>query len=449
MSGETAFSAYNPAALVDLYQLTMAQAYWHEGMHGEAVFSLHFRDLPRGRNFVLAAGLHAVLDALESFRFDRHTLDYLAGHELFREDFLRWLEDLRLDATVRAVPEGTVVFGQEPLLEVTAPVIQGQLVESLIMNQIHVQSVLASGAARIVAAAGGRPVVDFALRRMHGSDAAVQGARAMYIGGAHATSNVLAGRRYGIPVTGTMAHSYVQAHADERAALRAFAELYPETTLLIDTWDALDGVDRVIALAREQGEQFSVAAIRIDSGDLEALAGTCRQRLDEAGLSQVRILVSGGLDEYRIARLVQNDAPIDGFGVGTHMGTGGHAPTLDLAYKLVAYEGRPCIKTSPGKPVYPGAKQVFRQQDAGRFSGDTVAAHDERQDGAPLLNEVMRDGQRSAPDETLADIRARAAAQVRALPEDVRKLEAATEPYRVNISPALRQAHEDALGTRR
>lgn len=430
----------NPANLVDLYELTMLQAYWLESMHGQALFSLHFRELPPERNYMLTCGLAPTLQALKSLQFERETLDWMAREGGFREDFLRWLEKLRFTGTVRAMPEGSVVFPHEPLLEIEAPISEAQLVESTVMNQMHLHTVLATSAARMASAAGERPVADFALRRMHGSDAAIGGARAFYIGGIAATSNVEAGRLFDIPVTGTMAHSYVQAHRDEDAALRAFARAWPGTTLLVDTRDTLAGVRKVIRMAEEQGEAFDVNAIRIDSGDLGALARQARQLLNEAGLEQVRILVSGGLDEYRIRDLLAQQAPIDGFGVGTRLGTGGKAPALDLAYKLVSYNGRDCIKTSPGKTLYPGAKQVFRQHHNGRAQGDILAGREENHPGQPLLTEVMRDGEITEyAGESLQTMRERASEQIRALPEPLQAPEVSSEAWPVTPSEALEQ----------
>ncbi|MBX6365994.1 MAG: nicotinate phosphoribosyltransferase, partial [Gemmatimonadetes bacterium] len=352
------------ALLTDLYELTMLQAYWRERMDAEAVFSLHVRKLPPERNYLLACGVEDALRQLAALRFTRPALDYLGTLGLFRDEFLDWLGRLRFTGDVYAVPEGTPVFPPAPLLEVVAPLPEAQLAETLVLNRIHFQTVLASKAARVVRAAAGRPVVDFALRRMPGIDAGVTGARAFYVAGVASTSDVLAGARYGIPVAGTMAHSYVQAHDDELEAFRRFASLYPETTLLVDTYDTLRGVDAVIRLAAELGDAFRVRAIRLDSGDLAELARESRRRLDEAGLTGVRIFASGGLDEYAIAALVRSGAPIDAFGVGTRMGVSSDAPALDgMAYKLTEYAGRGRTKLSTGKFVYPGRKQVWRVEE--------------------------------------------------------------------------------------
>jgi nicotinate phosphoribosyltransferase len=433
----------NAALLTDLYQLTMLQAYWRERMEERAVFSLFFRQLPASRSYMLACGLDDVLRYLEELSFGEDALTYLEGLGPFSREFLDWLARLRFTGDVFAMPEGTPVFPGEPLLEVVAPVAEAQLVESFVMNQIHLQTVLASKATRVVGAAQGRTVVDFALRRMHGTDAALKGARAFYIAGVDATSNVLAGRLYGIPVSGTMAHSYVQAHERELDGFRAFARLYPETILLVDSYDTLEGVRQVIRLAEELGDEFRVQGIRLDSGDLAALAGRARALLDDAGLESVGIFASGLLDEYTIAKLVQEDAPITGFGVGTRMGIAPDAPTCDLAYKLTEYAGVGRLKLSPGKDSIPGRKQVFRVESDGTARHDVLARHDESLPGRALLHPVMTKGERLAGSRPALDqIRAHAAEELARLPERLRSLEAADPAYTVELSPTLREDGE-------
>jgi nicotinate phosphoribosyltransferase len=429
----------NAPLLVDLYELTMAQAYWREGMAGEeAVFSLYFRELPKRRNYVLACGLADALRFLERLAFAGEHLDYLESLGHFSRAFLDWLAALRFTGEVWAVPEGTPVFPEEPLIEVVGPIAAGQLAESFLMNQVCFQSVLASKAARVVTAAGGRAVVDFGLRRMHGADAGLKSARAFHVAGVAATSNVLAGRIYGVPVAGTMAHSYVQAHDDELEAFRAFARLYPETVLLVDTYDTLAGVRKVVELARELGGSFRVRAIRLDSGDLAELARRSREILDRAGLERVEIFASGGLDEDRIAELVAGGAPIDGFGVGTDMGVSRDAPVLDMAYKLTAYAGRGRLKTSPGKPILPGRKQVFRREEAFAAVGDVIARAGEEGPGRPLLERVMAGGRTLAEDPgDLERARERARREIGALPARVRGLAPADPPYPVAVSAEL------------
>src|SRR5512144_822594 len=325
------------ALFANLYELTMLQAYVEVGMQEQATFSLFTRRLPKRRNYLLACGLDDVLSYLESLRFDEESLEYLASLGRFKDSFLAWLRDFRFTGDVHAVLEGTPVFANEPILEITAPIVEAQLAETFIVNQIHLQTTLASKAARVVTAARGRAVVDFGARRIHGTDAAIQAARAFYVAGVAATSNVLAGKIYGLPVTGTMAHSFVQAWDDEKDAFRSFVRFYPDTVLLVDTYDTAKGVGRVCELSEALGDQFKVRAVCLDSGDLATLAWRTREILDAAGLGKVEIFASSGLDEDVIDDLVTRGAPIMGFGVGTKMGVSEDAPSLDIAYKLCAY----------------------------------------------------------------------------------------------------------------
>jgi nicotinate phosphoribosyltransferase len=417
----------------------MVQAYWRESLFEDAVFTLFVRRLPPARNFLLACGLDDTLHLLEHFHFERDALEYLRQRPEFESGFLDWLTAMRFAGSVRAVPDGTPVFPNEPLLEVRAPLPQAQLVETLVMNQMQLQTVLASKAVRLVLAAAGRPVVDFGLRRMHGLDAGLKSARAFHIAGIAATSNVLAGVVYGVPVTGTMAHSYVQAHHSELEAFRAFAVQYPDTVLLVDTYDTLEGVRNVILLARELGGEFRVRAVRLDSGDLGALAVQSRQLLDEAGLQHVQIFASSGIDEYEIERLLRAGAPIDAFGVGTALGVSSDAPALDIAYKLAEYAARGRLKLSFAKPILPGAKQVFRSEEDGVAVGDTIALAGEGLPGRPLLQLVMQEGRRlPAGEVSLEDARACAARQVGALPDRLRQVAPAEPPYPVAVSADLR-----------
>ena len=422
----------------DFYELTMLQAYFEEGMTEEAVFSLFVRRLPSRRNFLLACGLDTILDYLESLRFCDDDLSYLASLGKFTDRFLAWLKDFRFTGDVWAVSEGTPLFANEPILEVRAPMPQAQIVETFVMNQIHVQTVLATKAHRVVTAANSKPVVDFGSRRMHGMDAALQGARAFFIGGVAATSNVLAGKRFGIPVAGTMAHSYIQAHQDEASAFRAFAKLYPGTILLVDTYDTLAGVRKVCELANTLGEEFKISAVRLDSGDLLALSKETRRLLDEACLEKVEIFASGGLDENMIAALLSSGAPIDGFGVGTSMGVSKDAPDLDIAYKLCAYAGKGRLKLSADKTVLPGRKQVFRFAENDRDVRDVIGRADEDLEGRPLLGPVMRGGRRLAG--VCVDVasgRDRARQKVSRLPDRVRAISPARPPYPVEVSQTL------------
>jgi nicotinate phosphoribosyltransferase len=426
------------ALFTDLYELTMLQAYFEETMHESAVFSLFVRRLPKRRNYLLACGLDTLLGQLETLRFEQRDLDYLQSLGLFSARFLRWLRELRFTGDVYAVPEGTPVFANEPILEIVAPLPEAQLVETLVMNQIHVQTVLASKAGRLVTAAAGRPVLDFGARHIHGLDAALKGARAFHVAGVAGTSNVLAGRIYGVPVRGTMAHSYIQAHDSEAAAFEAFARLYPDTVLLVDTYDTLEGVRLVADLDARLGDEFQVSAVRLDSGDLDALSRETRRILNSAGLQRVQIFASGGLNEDVIHTLVSAGAPIDGFGVGTSMGVSSDVPDLDIAYKLAEYAGKGRIKLSSGKPILPGRKQVFRESRDGIFAGDVIGRFDEQLPGDPQLAKVMARGRRVESHERNLDrMRDHAAACTARLPEAVRAL-APTEPaYPVRVSDAL------------
>jgi nicotinate phosphoribosyltransferase len=436
------------ALLVDLYELTMAQAYHAEGMNDTAVFELTFRSLPGSRNYLVACGLDPVLEFLESLSFNEQAINYLATLAQFTPSFLDWLQKLRFTGDVHAVPEGTVVFAGEPVLQVVAPLIEAQLVETFALNHIHYETLVASKAARVVTAAAGRPVVDFGMRRTHGASAAMMSARAGYIAGIDGTSNVLAGKVYGIPLAGTMAHSYVQTHDDEGEAYRDFMRLYPETTLVVDTYDTLEGVRKVVEAARETGTGFNLRAVRLDSGDLEVLSERVRRMLDEAGLGQVRIIASGNLDEHRIAALVASGAPIDGFGVGTRLGTSQDAPTLDAAYKLVEYRGEGRIKLSTQKSSVPWRKQVYREEQNAVPVGDVIDRVGAKRPGRPMLVPVMRDGRRLP--EGCCDLelaRGRARNQLDLLPDQLRALDPARPGYPVRLSDEL-ERDRDLLSRR-
>ena len=430
--------ALQSGLFTDLYELTMMQAYLQEDMTDDAVFSLFVRRLPPQRNLLLACGLDTVLDYLQSLQFTGDEISYLRSLNRFSDSFLNWLADFRFTGDVFAVPEGTPVFANEPIMEVRASLPQAQLIETFIMNQVHVQTMLASKALRVVQAAQGRPVIDFGARRMHGTDAALKAARSFYIAGVAATSNVLAGQTYGIPVSGTMAHSYIQSHDDETDAFRAFIRQYPDTILLVDTYDTLDGVHKIIGLAGEMGTVFQVRALRLDSGDLLSLARRSRALLDSAGLNGVEIFASGGLDEYSIHELVHAGAPIDGFGVGTNMGVSADAPSLDIAYKLCEYAGKGRLKLSSGKPVLPGRKQVYRETRDGIAIFDTIAGLLEKAPGRPLLKQVMKNGCRLDDSRiSLNEIRAHAQRELTLFPKMLLSLQPAVPAYPVRISSGL------------
>lgn len=431
------------ALFTDLYQLTMAQAYRRHGRTAHATFSLFIRSYPPGRGHFVAAGLEDVLDYLESFRFEPPDLEYLRSTGQFQDEFVDWLGGLRFTGDVRAMPEGTVFFAGEPVLEVTAPVIEAQLAETYILNQVNVQSILATKAARVVQAARGRPVVDFGARRAHGTDAADKSARVSYIAGFAGTSVVQAGARYGIPTFGTMAHSFITTFEQEIDAFRAYADTFPDaTTLLVDTYDTRSGTRAAITVAKEMESRGArLRAIRLDSGDFRELALQARAMLDDAGLGYVEVFASGGLDEYAIEDLLAGGAPIDGFGVGTKTGVSADAPWADSVYKLVAYDGRPVLKLSEGKETLPGPTQVFRVSGKdGSFVRDYVTlpgAAPPEPGAEPLLATVMAQGRRTAPSPELAVARRHCAEELALLPDRFRRLREPDRSYEVRIDPGL------------
>lgn len=426
--------------LTDLYQLTMLQAYRANGMTGTAVFELFARKLPARRGFLMAAGLAQALDYLEALRFAPEELDWLAQSGRFDRDFIDHLAGLRFTGAVHAPAEGTVLFADEPILRVTAPLPEAQLVETRLINLLHFETVIASKAARMVLAAPGKLLIDFGLRRAHGGEAGLLAARAAYIAGFAGTATLLAERHFGIPIYGTMAHSFIQVHDDESAAFAAFARARPENPiLLIDTYDTEAGARKVVALARAlQAEGIAISGVRLDSGDLIQLSRAVRRILDEGGLGQARIFASGGLDEDKLHQALAAGAPIDGFGVGTNLTTSEDAPALDCAYKLQEYAGQARRKRSAGKVTWPGRKQVFRRYDGeGRMAGDVLTIEGDAQAGEPLIRPVMAGGRRLAADPSLDAVRAHAADQLARLPPGPRALDPEAR-YPVEVSPALR-----------
>ncbi len=437
----------SPALLLDLYELTMAQAYWCEGMQDvSATFSLFARSLPDTWGYLVAAGLDDCLQWLECLRFAPADLAAVRSLGGFSDEFLGWLAGARFEGSVRAVREGTIVFPGEPILEVDGPLALAQLAETYLLNQITLQTGLATEAARCRHAAAGRPVVDFSLRRAPGVDAGMKLARCSRIVGLAGTSNVAGATRYGLPASGTMAHSFVQAHVDETAAFRRFAAAFKERTLLlIDTYDPERGLERAIEVAREsRAAGFELHGIRIDSGDLAQLARHARRRLDEEGFNNLIVFVSGGLDEHRIDRLVtEEQAPIDGFGVGTTLGAAGGVPTLETVYKLVRHGGRPVRKTSSGKEIWPGAKQVFRRSDWGEdmlcLSSESLPVDI----WEPLLDQAMVEGRRvEAGTLTLAESNDHFERQWLKLPPALKQLRCPSR-HTVAVSPALRRLTEE------
>lgn len=432
----------NVALLTDLYELTMSASYFARGMNGQATFDLFVRDLPGCRNFLVSCGLEQALEYLEDLHFDPDSIDYLRSLQMFDEEFLDYLGRFRFTGDVCAVAEGEVVFEREPILRVTAPLIEAQIVETFLLNCITFQTMVASKAARVALASGDKIFVDFSLRRDHAADAGLKAARAAFVAGAAATSNLLAGKIYGIPVSGTMAHSYVMAFPSEMEAFRAFASDFPgQVTLLIDTFDTEEGARRAVKVAKELAErEVRLNAVRIDSGDLDQLSRSVRKILDDAGFSDVKIFLSGDLDEYRIRDLCREGVPADAFGVGTQLGTSADSPFLGGVYKLVADEGGAKVKLSTKKATLPGVKQVYRMMEGGHISKDVVALHDEDVSGGrPLLQQVMQSGKRTREPESLADLRARCESALASLPERLRGLDMVRPGYPVEESPELKR----------
>lgn len=432
----------NPSAsalLTDLYELTMAQAYLEQGMDEPAVFEFFVRKLPAHRNFLVAAGLEQVLDYLSNLRVSTEELAWLDQSGRFSSQLLHYLETLRFTGDVEAMREGTIFFPHEPIFKIVAPLPVAQLIESRVINLLNFQTMVASKAARSVLAAGGKPLIDFGLRRAHGAEAGLLAARASYLAGFAGTATVLAGMAYRIPLHGTMAHSFVQAHEDERVAFEHFALTQPANViLLIDTYDTEAAADKVVSLALTlKTKGITVKGVRLDSGDLADHARKVRRVLDEGGLPHAQILASGNLDEYRLRDLIQSRAPIDSFAVGTAMTTSSDAPSLDCAYKLQEYGGRSCRKRSEGKATWPGRKQVYRYLgDNGHMDHDIVTTHDDQLPGDPLLQPVMKNGCRLESWPELAELRRHAAAQLEQLPESLQALET-VPPYGVRISLTL------------
>jgi nicotinate phosphoribosyltransferase len=431
-----------PALLTDLYQLTMMDVYYRTGMEQTAVFEFFVRRLPDRRNFLVAAGLEQALHYLETLRFTPEEIDWLSQARLMSQPSLERLRDFCFTGDVYAMPEGTVFFASEPVLRVEAPLPQAQLIESRLVNILQHPTIVASKAARCRIVAGPAQLIDFSMRRAHGAEAALSAARASYIGGFDATATVEATRRYGIPAAGTMAHSFVQAHALEMDAFEQFAAHHPESVvLLIDTYDTLRGAERAartcVAL-RSRGVR--VKGVRIDSGDLPTEAQRVRGVLDRAGCSEVQIMVSSGVDEYAIAAMRSAAAPIDAYCVGTRLSVSADAPALDCAYKMQQYAGRPCRKRSQWKETWPGRRQVYRQYDRDQcIAMDVLGCADEVVEGAPLLKQVMRGGRRTTPAVPLAEIRRHCAAEIASLPLSLRSLE------RITYAPVKVSARQHAL----
>ena len=418
---------YRTELNVDLYELTMSQVFWRRNMDGRATFSLFFRGYPKNRGYYIAAGIEQALDFLQDFQFSEQDIEALRNVTPLDHDFIKFISGVQFTGDVRAVEEGTIVFADEPLLEVTGNLIEAQIVETMLLNIITTASLLATKASRLVQAAQPRPIIDFGSRRTHGEDAALQAARSGYIAGFAGTSNVKAAAMFSIPAFGTMAHSFVQAFENEERAFEAYAEEFPQTTtLLVDTYDTLEGVGKAIRVARAaQKHGSAVNAIRLDSGNLSSLARSARTMLDDAGLTEVQILASGGLDEFSIDELVKSGAPIDAFGVGTRYGTSADAPYIDSVYKLVVIDGRPVTKLSSAKMTRPWAKQVFRRFEHGLLNGDIIARRSSptpEHYPHPLLRTVMKSGQRLEPHVPIETVRRRVASNLETIPLEYREL---------------------------
>ncbi len=433
-------SQSSSALLTDLYQLTMLQGYLQQRMEDTAVFEFFVRKLPPRRGFLVAAGLDQALSYLENLRFTPWELDWIAKCGRFSTALVEYLTQFRFTGDVHAIPEGTVFFPDEPILRVTAPLPQAQLVETRLINLLHFQTLIASKAVRVVMAAPGKELVDFGLRRAHGEEAGLLAARASYLVGFSGTATVQAGALFGVPVYGTVAHSFIQAHEDETEAFEHFALAQPgHVVLLLDTYDTEAAARKVVALApRLQKRGITIKGVRLDSGNLADHSRRVRRILNDGGLPDVRIVASGNLDEYAVQELMAVNAPIDSFAVGTHMTTSSDAPYLDCVYKLQEYAGRASRKTTEGKATWPGRKQVYRHDGAdGRMAYDVLTLADDPQDGSALLQPVMREGRRLAPAPGLADVRAHVADELSRLPEHLRRLQDGP-PYQVRVSQALR-----------
>ncbi|MCW1990789.1 nicotinate phosphoribosyltransferase [Bradyrhizobium diazoefficiens] len=429
------------ALLTDLYQLNMVQAYLETGQTETAVFEFFVRKLPPQRNFLVAAGLEQALEFLQDLRFSDDELSWLIRGGRFSARLIDYLSDFRFSGDVHAMPEGAVFFANEPILRVTAPLPEAQLVETRLINVLHFQSLIASKAARMALLAPDKLLVDFGLRRAHGAEAGLLAARASYIGGIAGTATVLAEKCFGIPACGTMAHSFIQSFDDETAAFESFARARPkDLVLLIDTYDTEMAARKVVALApRLRTLGISVRGVRIDSGDLVALSRRVRRILDEGGLKDVTIFVSGGIEEETLSSFIREAAPIDGIGIGTSLATSSDAPALDCAYKLQEYAGVARRKRSAGKATWPGRKQVWRRYDAeGLMASDVLSTEDDSQEGEALIGPVLQEGRPVAHQPSLQDIRAHARTQVERLPRGFERLQTGSI-YPVHVAARLQQ----------
>lgn len=437
------------ALFTDLYELTMAASYFEHGMLEPASFSLFVRNYPPHRSYFVSAGLADVLDYLEGLSFTPDDLEYLERTRLFKSNFLSFLETVEFTGDVFAIPEGRLFFANEPILEVTAPLIEAQIVETFIINAINIQSMIATKASRCVHAAQGRPLVDFALRRTQAKDAGMKVARASFIGGFIGTSNVLASKTFGIPIYGTMAHSFITSFSKEIDSFRAYVRTFPQNAvLLIDTYDTLTGARNAAEVGKEMARRGeTLGGVRLDSGDMAKLSIGVRKILREASLSDTQIFASGAFDEYKIQKVLRQGAEIDSFGVGTKMGVSADAPYLDMAYKLVKYQGRPVLKLSPGKSTLTSDKQVFRLRTPdGHLGSDTIGLRDDLFEGAEsLLKKVMDRGKTLSPPPSLPNIQKTFLEEFKGLDNTYKGLEGTEHEYPVHISARLKKLQKETI----
>ena len=433
----------NFALATDLYELTMAACYFENSMFKPATFSLFIREYPPSRFYFISAGLADVVDYLENFRFRSEDLEYLESLKLFKPQFLSYLEGLRFAGEVFAIPEGRIFFVNEPVLEVTASLIEAQIIETFLINTVNLQTMIATKASRCVHAAWPRKLVDFSFRRTHGIDTGLKVARASYIGGFLGTSNVLAGKVYGLPVYGTMAHSFITCFNHEMEAFRAFVRTFPENSiLLVDTYDTLSGAEKAARIGKEmerRGERLK--GVRLDSGDMASLSQQVRKILEKSKLDDAMIFASGGFDEYRIRDVLGRGGDIDSFGVGTRMGVSSDAPYFDMAYKLVKYDGRPVLKLSPGKETLVNEKQVFRFTDAkGKLRKDVIGLRDEKEKGGqPLLRHIMHKGKAAVKTPSLPQIQKIFFDDISRLEECYKSIDGREKKYPVHFSSGLKE----------
>ncbi|MGD0335481.1 MAG: nicotinate phosphoribosyltransferase [Candidatus Omnitrophota bacterium] len=441
----------NNALLLDLYELTMGESYFLYKEKTLATFELFVRELPHNRNYLVACGLEDILNYIKDLRFNKEDLKFLRSTKLFSEEFLSYLKNFRFRGDIWAMPEGTICFAQEPIIRVTAPIIEAQLVESFLLNTINLQTMIASKASRVVTAAGKRKVYDFSLRRTHGQDAAIKASRASYIAGTSGTSNVLAAKLYAIPVSGTMAHSFVMSFRQEIDSFLAYADTFPERSiLLVDTYNTAKGIDNAVKVGlylKEKG--YRLQGIRLDSGDIVYLSVLARRALDEAGLGYVKIFATGNLDEFKIRSLIKKGSKADSFGVGTNMGTSIDAPSLDVIYKLSEVTGEearflPTMKLSKGKATYPGRKQVYRQKKMGIFVKDILGLEDEKIEGIPILKKIVVKGKICYRPLSLEKIRAGLQKEILRFPAGLRGVDSVFK-YPIAISPRLKSMRDSLL----